>query len=129
MSKKKILAVDDDEGILETLRMLLESKGFEVTTISHGTKALELFKTKGNRPDLILLDVMMPEIDGYKICRILKYNDEHKHIPIIMLTGMSHSKNKLLGFASEADDYVTKPFDHDHLLQKINKLLELEVKK
>jgi DNA-binding response OmpR family regulator len=128
MTKKKILAVDDNSEVLELLKMILTNNGFEVITAMDGIKALELVREKDNLPDLILLDLTLPRLDGYKVCRRLKYSNEYKQIPIIILSGLSESKDKLLGLASEADDYVTKPFQQEDLLQKINKLLGQEVK-
>lgn len=124
MAKKRILSVDDDAEISETIQVLLNSKGFEVITADDGIKGLELAKDKAHPPDLILLDLNLPKLDGYKVCRILKYNKDYKHIPIIMCTALDKSEDKQLGYASEADDYITKPFDHDDLLRKINKLLK-----
>ena len=128
MSKKRILAVDDTPEILELLKLLLTENGFEVVTAGDGIEALESVRKKDNLPDLILLDLMLPRLDGYKVCRRLKYSKEYKQIPIIMLSGLSESRDKLLGLASEANDYMTKPFQPEELLQKIKKLLCQEAK-
>ncbi len=129
MVKKRILAVDDESDIREMLQVLLGNNGFEVVTAEDGIKALETARDKLQPPDLILLDLMLPKLDGYKVCRRLKYDRKYKHIPIIMLTALSESKDKLLGLASEADDYVTKPFEQEDLLKKINKLLNKRERK
>jgi DNA-binding response OmpR family regulator len=74
-------------------------------------------------PDLILLDLMLPKLDGYKVCRLLKFDERYKHIPILMLTAKTQEKDKILGMETGADEYFTKPFEMDHLLQKVKAYL------
>lgn len=119
--EKRVLTIDDDSEIQELLKMQLEGAGYEVIQAFNGIDGLKLARSEG--PDIIILDLMLPDIIGYKICRRLKSDSKYKNIPIIMLTGMSDKKDKLMGFESEADDYETKPFTANSILEKIKKLL------
>lgn len=125
----KILIIDDDKDIIESMRVTLASKGHEAITAESGEEGLE--KAKQERPDLIILDVMMPGIDGFKSSQILKKDPDMKKIPILMLTAI---KDKMgLDFQKEAGDedwlpvdaYCEKPLDHDHLIQQVEDLLKL----
>lgn len=118
---KKILIVDDEENIVEMLKLRLESAGFEVITASDGHEGLE--RARSERPDLILMDVMMPKMDGYQACRMLKFDDQFKDIPIIMLTARAQESDVKTGKDTGADAYITKPFDQKELIGKINELL------
>ena len=117
MSPKKILIVDDEADLVETIRFLLELEGFQVLAAYNGEEGLN--QARSERPDLILLDLMLPKLDGYKICRLLKFDDRYKHIPIFMLTAKTQEKDKILGKETGADEYLTKPFDIDELIAKI----------
>ena len=117
MSQKKILVVDDEVDLVETLRFPLEMEGFNVLVSYNGEDALN--QTRKENPDLILLDLMLPKLDGYKVCRLLKFDERYKHIPILMLTAKTQEKDKLLGKETGADEYITKPFDIDELMKKI----------
>lgn len=121
MGKKRILVVDDESDIVEALRIMLEANNYEVLVAYDGLEALK--KARQELPDLIILDLMLPQMNGYKVCRRLKYDLKYKHIPIIMLTVKSQLKDMEMGFASEADDYVTKPFDPQDLLDRIKEQL------
>lgn len=118
----KILIVDDENDLIDTLTFRLNSAGHEVLVARNGHEALS--KTKTEKPDLIILDVMMPVLDGYQVCRMLKFDKRFCDIPIIMLTARGQDRDKLTGYEVGADDYVTKPFDGADLLKKITKLLE-----
>lgn len=117
-SKKKILIVDDEPDIVETLKFLMESEGFESITALDGEEALK--KAKEENPDIMILDVMLPKINGYKVCRLLKFDSKYKHIPILMVTARSQQEDKVIGEETGADEYITKPFDINELLQKIH---------
>ena len=118
---KKILIVDDEKDIVETLSFMLQAKGFECIAAYDGEEGLNLAK-KVN-PDLVILDVMMPKINGYKICRLLKFDNKYKNIPIIMITARSQDEDKIIGEETGADEYITKPFEFSDVLEKINKYL------
>jgi len=114
---KTILVVEDDEEIVGLLRFNLENHGYMVITAEEGYKALELAPKV--KPDLILLDIMLPGVDGYEVCRNLRQMDNLKNIPIIMLTAKSEELDVVLGLELGADDYVTKPFSIRELLSRI----------
>ncbi len=118
---KKILVVDDDKDIVETLRLRLEAKDFQVEVAYDGVEGLN--KAKGCSPDLIILDVALPKMDGYHICRLLKFDSNFKEIPIIMLTAKAQAEDKEWGEKTGADRYITKPFNSDELLTNIDELL------
>ena len=117
MNPKKILVVDDEPDLVETVRYPLEMEGYQVLIAYNGEDGLNQARKEG--PDLIILDLMLPKLDGYKVCRLLKFDERYKHIPILMLTAKTQEKDKLLGKETGADDYMTKPFDIDKLLEKV----------
>jgi DNA-binding response OmpR family regulator len=121
MSQKRILLVDDEVDLVETIRFSLENEGFTVLVSYDGEDALN--QARKENPDLILLDLMLPKLDGYKVCRLLKFDERYKHIPILMLTARTQEKDKLLGKETGANDYITKPFDTDELLKKVKSYL------
>lgn len=118
----KILIVDDEKDIVETLSFMLKTKGYEILTAYDGEEGLKLAKEE--RPDLIILDVMMPKINGYKICRLLKYDAKYKNIPIVMVTARSQEGDKLIGEETGADKYITKPFEFSDILEVISELTD-----
>jgi DNA-binding response OmpR family regulator len=117
MGKNKILVVDDEVDLVETLRFPLEMEGYNVLVSYNGEDALN--QARKENPDLILLDLMLPKLDGYKVCRLLKFDERYKHIPILMLTAKTQQKDKLMGQETGADEYITKPFEIDELMKKI----------
>jgi DNA-binding response OmpR family regulator len=117
MKGKKILVVDDEADLVETIRFSLEVEGFETMVAYNGEEALSLARKEN--PDLIILDLMLPKLDGYKVCRLLKFDERYKHIPILMLTAKAQERDRLLGKETGADDYMTKPFDIDQLMEKV----------
>jgi DNA-binding response OmpR family regulator len=119
---KKILLVDDEESLVQLLSERLKFNGYEVITASDGQEGFE--KAKKEKPDLILLDVMMPHMDGYQVCRLLKFDQRYKDIPIIMLTARTQEIDKKTGKETGADAYITKPFESQDLLKEIKKLLK-----
>ncbi len=119
---KKILVVDDDENILNLERTILEQKGFEVTTCGGGAEALEILAERVF--DLVLLDVMMPEVDGFTVCRKIKDDPRLKDIPVIFLTAKGGGDALAEGFESGAVMYINKPFTANKLLTIVNTMLE-----
>jgi DNA-binding response OmpR family regulator len=119
---KRILVVDDDENILSLERTILEQKGFAVTTADSGAEALEILGKEDF--DLVLLDVMMPEIDGFTVCRRIKEEPRTKEIPVIFLTAKGGGEALAEGFESGAIMYINKPFTANKLLTIVNTMLE-----
>lgn len=119
---KKVLIVDDEQDIVETLKFVIETKGYECLCAYDGEEGLMLAKQE--MPDLIILDVMMPKINGFKISRLLKYDNKYKDIPILMVTARSQDEDKLIGEETGVNEYVTKPFEIDEIMKKIDKYLE-----
>lgn len=118
MSANKILIVDDDSNIVELIRLYLEKDGFDTVTASNGKQALEKFSS--DAPDLIVLDVMMPEMDGWQVCREIRKTSD---VPIIMLTAKGETFDKVLGLELGADDYMVKPFETKELVARIKAVL------
>ena len=118
MENKKILIVDDDENICELLRLYLEKDGFSTTVANDGEQAILCAQV--NNPDLILLDIMMPRLDGWQVCREIR---KTSNVPIIMLTAKGETFDKVLGLELGADDYVTKPFESKEVVARIKAVL------
>ncbi len=119
--RPKILIVDDDLDTLKLVGLLLQRQGYEVTAAHNGVKAL--LKAKQEQPDLILLDVMMPDMDGYEVAKRLRADASTANIPILMFTAKSQVDDKLSGFEAGADDYITKPAHPAELLARVKRLL------
>ncbi len=115
----KILIVDDDAKVTTLLQRYLSSAGHEVTAINQSTRAIQA--ARKIRPDLFILDIMMPQPDGYKLCRLLRAITEFVHTPILIITALEDSNSKAASFG--ADDFLTKPFDLDELAPRIQTLL------
>ena len=122
MDKKKILIVDDEEDILNTICFRLEAEGFECITSQDGIDALA--KARQEKPDLILLDIMLPRMNGYKVSRLLKFDEKYQHIPILMLTAKTQETDRITGIETGADGYVTKPFEMDALIKLIKNYIK-----
>lgn len=120
--KKTVLVADDESDIVETLQFMLESDGFEVLTAYDGEEALNIARRA--IPDVILLDVMMPKINGYKVSRLLKFDKKFQDIPILMITARTQEEDKLIGEETGADEYITKPFEISNVIDLINKHLQ-----
>jgi len=123
----KILLVDDDPDFVEATKIILESAPYEVEVAYNGTEALA--KVRKEKPDLIILDIIMPEQDGFKVCKALKEDPELSKIPIIMLTSLSERMGETVysvsdGLMLEAEDYVDKPVTPAELLSRVAKFLE-----
>jgi two-component system alkaline phosphatase synthesis response regulator PhoP len=121
MKKGKILVVDDEVNITQILEFSIGSEGFEVITAQNGEEAIE--RARRERPDLIILDIMMPKIDGYEACRILKANPLTKNIPVLLLTAKGRDIDRRLGYEVGATDYIVKPFSPNKLIERIHRLL------
>jgi DNA-binding response OmpR family regulator len=121
MTKKRILVVDDEVDLVETVRFSLELEGYDVLVAYNGEEALN--QARKENPDLILLDLMLPKLDGYKVCRLLKFDERYKHIPILMLTAKIQEKDKATGMETGANEYITKPFEMDELMKKVKNYL------
>ena len=124
---EKILLVDDDPDFVEATKLILESKPYEVVVACDGKEGLK--KIKGLKPDAVILDVMMPEVDGYNVCSILKGDPELRDIPILLLTSVvshipSSKFTKEMGMKAEADDFIDKPVEPSELLASIDNLLK-----
>ena len=117
----KILIIDDDTAILELIKVNLELLGHEAITASDGVKGFALARQE--LPDLIILDVMMPDVDGFTVANRIRNNPSTKDIPILMLTALSMIQDKTKGFDAGVDDYLVKPFDLDELKLRVRALL------
>jgi DNA-binding response OmpR family regulator len=120
--KKKILIVDDEPQINRMLNIRMKANGFDTLSAFDGEQALDLARV--SRPDLIILDVMMPKMDGFEVCRRLKADATMKTIPVIMLSVKVDEGARDWAAVSGADDYLSKPFEAEELLEKIKKLLK-----
>jgi len=118
---KRVLVVDDDKQLLKQLEKQLKEKGYEVSVAANGKEALK--KAEKETPDVITLDVMMPEMDGYETCFHLKENPGTNKIPVIMLTSRGKMKAKLASFSFGADYYIAKPFEVEELVDLMEKAL------
>ncbi|MDI6703335.1 MAG: response regulator [bacterium] len=121
MAGERILVVDNDESVVESLSEVLKNEAFVVYTAEDGHKALEIARKEV--PDLILLDIIMPDMDGFEVCQRLKDNFFTAHIPIIMLTVRDHINDKVKGLDLGADDYINKPYDYQELIARIGAIL------
>ena len=121
MNNKKIIVVDDEPDILKTMEIFLKCEGFDVITAVDGIEGLE--KIKKETPDLVILDVMLPKLDGYKVCRLLKFDRNYKNIPIVIFTARAQEIDEKKAKEVKADAFITKPFQPDVFLAKIRELL------
>jgi DNA-binding response OmpR family regulator len=122
MANQKILIVEDDTTLLDVLKYNLEKEGFEVVTAGDGVKALE--EVRAEQPSMIILDIMLPNMDGYEVCRIVR---SEMTVPILMLTAKAGEIDKVVGLEIGADDYMTKPFSTRELMARIRALLRRSV--
>ena len=121
MKKGRILVVEDEESLLMLERILLSSKGYRVTGVTDGKAALE--EIQRNKPDLVLLDIMLPVMDGFELCKLIKDNPDTSHIPVIMLTAKKSSQDVARGMEVGADAYITKPFKSAKIVEVIEGFL------
>jgi DNA-binding response OmpR family regulator len=121
MGKARLLIVEDDFDISNMLQIYFSGQNYEVDIAPRGSVALE--KTRHNLPHLIVLDIMLPDIDGFEVCRILRTNTRTSHVPIIFLTQKDERSDKLAGLELGADDYITKPFDIEELKLRVHRAI------
>lgn len=124
--KKKILVVDDEDDILNFLELVLGEKGFEVVTASGGQEALT--KAQLEQPDLMLLDIMMPQMDGWEVLKLLRVDQETAEIPVAMLSARTEARDRVQGLQEGAIDYICKPFSLQELLGKIETIFQNTVR-
>ena len=117
----KILIVDDEQDIVELLSYNLEKEGFSIVKAYDGETALELVRSK--KPDLMILDLMLPKMNGFDVCKAVRRNPETAHLPIIMLTAKGEEIDKIIGLEIGADDYITKPFSIKELIARVRAIL------
>ncbi len=127
MARENILVVDDEEDVLELVRYNFEKEGYKVQTAVSGEEAME--KAQSKPPNLIILDLMLPGIDGLDVCKKLKANQKTGHIPVIMLTAKGEESDIVSGLEIGADDYVTKPFSPKILLARVRRLLHRTIER
>ena len=121
MEKKKILLVEDEMDLMAALRQRLEESDYDVITASDGAEGFE--SAKRDRPDLIILDLMLPKMDGYKVCGLLKKDSRYAKTPIIIFSARGQESDIRLGREMGADAYVTKPFDPEALMEQVQKMI------
>ncbi len=122
MSKLNILIVEDDPQTVKLIKFVLEKEGYSTISAKDGEEGLQMAREK--KPDLIVLDMMLPGMDGYRVCEILKANPVTKEIPIIVLTALDTGVDFEKALEKKADWYITKPFEPEHLLKRVNYLIE-----
>jgi DNA-binding response OmpR family regulator len=127
MAKKKILIVEDDKDIAKLVKYNLEKSGYECTVSSTGENALEILDK--NPVDLMLLDIMLPQIDGLEVCRRVKQDEKFSNIPVVMLTAKGEEVDRVVGFELGADDYIVKPFSPRELILRVKAILKRVSKK
>ncbi len=121
---KKILIVEDEPNIVVPLQFIMKENGYEVTVAFSGEEAVDAIAKM--KPDLILLDIMLPGIDGYELCQMIRQKPEWEKIKIIFLTALGREADMAKGLALEADAYITKPFSNKEVIAKVRNLLETE---
>lgn len=122
MSRGKVLVVDDEEYIQHILNFSFGAEGYEVITAADGAEAIE--KAISEKPDIIVLDIMMPKMDGYQACKKLKSDPQTKSIPVILLTAKGRDIDRRLGSDAGADDYVVKPFSPGRLIERVEGMIK-----
>jgi DNA-binding response OmpR family regulator len=120
--KKRILLIDDEIDLIETVKFRLEANNYDVIVAYDGQDGLE--KARTENPDLIILDLMLPKLDGYRVCRMLKFDEKYKKIPVILFSARAQESDRKLGEEVGADAYITKPFEAQTLLSKISQLIQ-----
>lgn len=119
----RILIVDDEEEMQKSIRLTLEGQGHECAFSADGFDALE--KARKWEPDLIILDIMLPSLDGYQVSRYLKFDSRFRHIPIIMLTAKSDEKDRNLGFEAGTNEFLTKPFTVEEFINVVSRYVPI----
>ncbi len=126
MAKVKVMVIDDEPDIVKLVKISLEMANFEVIEAYSGKEALA--KVAQNLPDLFLLDIMMPEMNGYEVCQSLKASENTRNIPVVMLTAKGQRGDAERGLEVGADDYIIKPFDPYELGEQIHEILQTKAK-
>ncbi len=123
--KKKVVCVEDEPEIIDLIRLILGRKGFDLSGATGGQEGLDLIRKV--KPDLVLLDLMMPDMDGWEVYQQMKADPDLKNIPVIVVTAKAQSIDKILGLhIAKVDDYVTKPFGPQELLQSVERVLGIK---
>ena len=120
--RARVLVVDDEADLVRILQFGLQSVGYHVETASDGQEALK--KAREMRPDIILLDLMLPKLDGYKVCRLLKFDERYKSIPIIILSARTQEGDQTLAMEMGANRFITKPYEFTEILSQMEALLK-----
>ena len=118
---KRILIIEDELDLIQALKLRLEANGYEISEALDGQEGLN--KAREEKPDLVILDIRLPKLDGFKVCRMLKFDEKYQKIPIIMLTARIQQADIQQGIEAGADAYITKPYKAADLLKKIKELL------
>ena len=118
----KIMVVDDDKGATNLLEEVLSAKGFEAVIVNESSKAIQM--ANSTKPDAFILDLMMPEPDGFKLCRMLRADANFKSTPILIVTALGDLDSRIVARGAGADDYLTKPFNIDELASRVQALLD-----
>lgn len=122
MSRPRVLVVDDEEDVLDVLRLVLSKSGYDVLTASSGMDGL--MRAQSDHPDVILLDIMMHQMDGWEVLKLLKLDEQTHPIPVVILSARVEPKDKIRGLQEGAIDYVTKPFAVREILEKVEAILK-----
>jgi DNA-binding response OmpR family regulator len=122
MSRGKVLVVDDEEYIQHILNFSFGAEGYDVVTAADGEEAIKMAKSE--KPDIIVLDIMMPKMDGYEACKRLKTDPRTKNIPVILLTAKGREVDRKMGSQAGADDYVVKPFSPGRLIERVEGMMK-----
>ena len=122
MGRGKVLVIDDEEYIQHILNFSFGAEGYDVLTASDGEEGIS--KAKNERPDIIVMDIMMPKMDGYEACKRIKADPETKDIPVILLTAKGREADRKLGADAGADDYVVKPFSPGRLIERVEGMIK-----
>ncbi len=121
--KRRVLCIEDEPEMIDLIRLILERKGFEVLGAVGGQEGLDVVRRE--KPDLVLLDLMMPDVDGWEVYRQMKADEELQHIPVVVVTAKAQSIDKVLGLhIAKVDDYVTKPFGPGDLVESVERVLK-----
>ena len=120
--KARVLVVDDEPDLVRILEFGLKAAGYQVMTANDGQEGLK--KAREQKPDIILLDLMLPKLDGYKVCRLLKFDERYKHIPIMILSARTQEGDQNLAHEMGANRFLTKPYEFSEILQHIQALLK-----
>lgn len=118
----KVVCIEDDPKTIDLVKLILKKEGYEVTGVGNGREGLAVIESV--KPDVVLLDLMMPDMDGWEVFQSMRANESMKHIPVIVLTAKAQSIDKVLGLhIAKVNDYITKPFSPSELIQSVRKVL------